>query len=151
MVCDAYLQKSIVKSKVPEKFCKRLNTFDDFWGCRFVWHPGDTQSGPPPGVVGQSGTLRTPKVVPTWGGSFIWHPKDTKNNPPPGGPVDFCSILARNGSGMDEYQHNLVKTARNFDASPAVTMGMRQDSYFVSVYTVSGSKRPGRRHGASAL
>ena len=67
MVCGTYLQKPIVKSKVPEKFCKRLNTFDDFWGCRFVWHPKDTKSGPPPGVVGQSGTLRTPKVVPHLG------------------------------------------------------------------------------------
>ena len=34
---------------------------------------------------------------------------------------------ARKGSGIDEIQHNLVKTARNFDASPAVTTGMRQD------------------------
>ena len=92
MVCDTFLQKPVVKSKVPEKICKRLNTFDDFWGCRFVWHPEDTQNGPPPG-----------------------------------GPVDFRSILARNGSGMDENQHNLVKTAQNFDASPAVTMGMRHD------------------------
>ena len=36
----------------------------------------------------------------------------------------------RNGSGIDKNQHNLVKTARNFDASPAVTTGMRQDPYF---------------------
>ena len=44
-----------------------------------------------------------------------------------GVPVDFRSILARNGSGMNENQHNLVKTARNFDASPAVTTGRPQD------------------------
>ena len=61
------LQKPIVKSTFSGNFCKRLNTFDDFWGCRFVWHPEDTKSGPPPGVVGQSGTLRTPKVVPHLG------------------------------------------------------------------------------------
>ena len=42
--------------------------------------------------------------------------------------------MARNGSGIYENQHNLVKTARNFDASPIVTTGMPQDPYF-------GSKR----------
>ena len=31
---------------------------------------------------------------------------------------------------MDEIQHELVKMARNFDASPAVTTGMPQDPYF---------------------
>ena len=31
-------------------------------------------------------------------------------------------------------QHNLAKTARNFDASPAATTGMRQDN-FVGVKT----------------
>ena len=56
--------------------------------------------------------------------------------------------MARNGSGIDENQHNLVKTARNFDASPAVTTGMPQDPFF---FAVPGSKRPGRRHGAPAL
>ena len=28
-----------------------------------IWHPEDTKSGPPPGMFGSSGTLRTPKVV----------------------------------------------------------------------------------------
>ena len=42
--------------------------------------------------------------------------------------VEFLSVLARNGSGMDENQHNLVKI--NFDASPAVTTGLLQDPYF---------------------
>ena len=37
---------------------------------------------------------------------------------------------ARNGSGMDENQHNLVKMLQKFDASPAVTTGMPQDPYF---------------------
>ena len=32
---------------------------------------------------------------------------------------------------MDGNQHNLVKTARNFDASPAVTTGMPQDPFLV--------------------
>ena len=84
MVCDTYLQKPIVKSTFPVTFCKRLHTFDDFWGCRFVWHPKDTKSGPPPGVVGQSGTLRTPKAVPHvdfWSisGRFLI---DFRNQPP---------------------------------------------------------------------
>ena len=35
-------------------------------------------------------------------------------------------------SGIDENQHNLVKMARNFDASPAVTTGMPQDLFLVS-------------------
>ena len=47
--------------------------------------------------------------------------------------------IARNGSGIDENQHNLVKTAQNFDASPAVTTGMRQDPYLVSKRAFSGS------------
>ena len=60
--------------------------------------------------------------------------------------------MARNGSGIDENQRNLVKTARNFDASPAVTMGMRQDPYFESKREVSGSVRPvsGRTFPASS-
>ena len=81
-----------------------------------------------PGVAVPSGTLTTPKVVPHLGV-----------------PVDFLifrSILARNGSGMDENQHNLVKMARNFDASPAVTTGRPQDPYVVSKREVSGSVRP---------
>ena len=32
MVCDTYLQKPTVKSALSGNFCKRLNTFDDFWG-----------------------------------------------------------------------------------------------------------------------
>ena len=40
------------------------------------------------------------------------------------------TILARNGSGMHENQHNLIKMTQNFDASPAVTTGMPQDPYF---------------------
>ena len=135
MVCDTYLQKPIVKSKVPGNFCKRLNTFDDFWGCRFVWHPKDTKSGPPPGVDGQSGT---PKVVPHPGWPGHLAPKGHQKRSPTWissrFPVDFRSVsgqfpskIARNGSGIYENQHNLVKMARNFDASPAVTTGMRHD------------------------
>ena len=73
-------------------------------------HPKDPKSGPSPRVVGSSGTLGTPKVDPNWGV-----------------PVDFRSISARNESEIDENQHNLVKMARNFNASPAVMTGMRQD------------------------
>ena len=83
--------------------------------------------------------------LPTLGGPPICHPKDTKSGPPPGCaggapahvggrtppahgvPVVFLPIWARNGSEMDENQHNLTETDRNFDASPAVTTGMRQD------------------------
>ena len=68
------------------------------------------------------------------GQKAVWHPKDTKNGPPPECSGQFLPIWARNGSGMDENQHELVKTARNFNASPAVTTGMPQDPYF-------GSKR----------
>ena len=32
MVCDTYLQKAIVKSTFLVNFCKRRNTFDNFWG-----------------------------------------------------------------------------------------------------------------------
>ena len=67
------------------------------------------------------------------------------------GPGAKRQKMARNGSGMDENQHNLVKMARNFDASPAVTTGMPQDPYLGSKREVSGSIRPGRRHGAPAL
>ena len=67
------------------------------------------------------------------------------------GPGAKRQTMARNGSGIYENQHNLVKMARNFDASPAVTTGMRQDPYVGPFYRVSGSKRPGRRHGAPAL
>ena len=31
---------------------------------------------------------------------------------------------------MNENRYNLIKTVRNFDASPAVTTGMPQDPYF---------------------
>ena len=48
------------------------------------------------------------------------------------GPGAKRQKIARNGSGMDENQHNLAKTARNFDASPAVTTGMPQDPFLVS-------------------
>ena len=37
------------------------------------------------------------------------------------------SKMARNGSGMDGKHHNLVKTDRDVDASPAVTTGRPQD------------------------
>ena len=78
-----------------------------------IWHPKDTKSGPPPGVVGSPGTLWTPSVVPQLGA-----------------PSDFSSIFARNVSGMHENQHNLINMTQNFDASPAVTKGMPQDPYF---------------------
>ena len=39
---------------------------------------------------------------------------------------------------MDENQHNLVKMARNFDASPAVTTGMPQDPFLVSKRVETG-------------
>ena len=32
MACDTYLPKSIEKSTFSVNFCKRLNTFDNFWG-----------------------------------------------------------------------------------------------------------------------
>ena len=40
---------------------------------------------------------------------------------------------------MDENQHNLVKTARNFDASPAVTSGNEPGPLFWSVLEGSGA------------
>ena len=43
---------------------------------------------------------------------------------------------------MDENQHKLVKTDRNFDASPAVTTEMCQDPYFGPKRRVSGSIQP---------
>ena len=51
------------------------------------------------------------------------------------------SKIARNGSGIDENQHNLVKTAQNCDASPAVTTGMRQDPQNGPKQAVPGLKR----------
>ena len=65
-------------------------------------------------------------LIRTWGGRCVWHPKDTKSGPPPQGRSKM-SKSARNGSGIDENQHKPVKIARNFDASPAVTTGKRQD------------------------
>ena len=47
--------------------------------------------------------------------------------PAPGVPVDFLPIFTRNGSGTDEIEHKSYHPARNFDASPALTMGMQQD------------------------
>ena len=46
---------------------------------------------------------------------------------PQHGPGAKRQQMARNESGIDENQHNLVKTIRNCDASPAATTGMRQD------------------------
>ena len=48
------------------------------------------------------------------------------------GPGAKRQKMSRNGSGIYENQHNLVKTARNFDASPAATTGMPQDPFLVS-------------------
>ena len=110
-------------------------------GGQVIWHPEDAKIGPPHEVIGSSGTLRTAKVVPHLGGRVIWRfkdaksgppPTDTKSGPPPGVPVDLGSISTRNRSGMQENQHDLVKMIRAFDASPAMTTGMRQDHYFVS-------------------
>ena len=39
---------------------------------------------------------------------------------------------------MDKIQHELVKMARNFDASPAVTMGMPRDPYFGQKWAETG-------------
>ena len=48
------------------------------------------------------------------------------------GPGAKRQQIARNGLGIYENQHNLVETARNCDASPAVTTGMPQDRFLVS-------------------
>jgi len=51
----------------------------------------------------------------------------------------------------NENQHNLVKMARSFDASPAVTTGEPQETYFGSKRKVSGPTLPGPGECAKRL
>ena len=82
---------------------------------------------------------------------LCWHPEDSKMVPHLSVPATFLSKMARNGSGIHENQHELVRIARNFGASPAVTTGGPQDPYFWSKLNVSswigqaGPDRPGRQ------
>ena len=62
-----------------------------------------------------------------WHGSKTTFLQDSSH-----GPGVKRQKIARNGSGIYENQHNLVKMARNFDASPAVTTGRPQDPFLVS-------------------
>ena len=45
-------------------------------------------------------------------------------------PVNFLQILARNGPGIVENQHNLAQSHQNFDPSPTVTTGKPPDPTF---------------------
>ena len=67
-----------------------------------------------PTILG--GSSHGSKSRPPWGvldmgRKAIWHPEDTKNGSPPECSGQFRWILARNGSGMTENLHNLIKTA----------------------------------------
>lgn len=60
------------------------------WGCRFVWHPAETENSPPPGVTFPSDTLKQ-RRSPTWDAWFVWHPRDTKGKPHLDGPADLSN------------------------------------------------------------
>ena len=51
-------------------------------------------------------------------------------------PVNFLQILARNGPGIVENQHNLAQSHQNFDPSATVTTGKPPDPTFGPFRTV---------------
>ena len=90
-----------------------------------IWHPEDTKSGPPPGCAGGAPAHVGGRTLAHVGGRTPAY-VGGRTSPAHCVPVDFLPILARNGSRIDKIRHRLIKTARNFDASPAVTTARPQ-------------------------